>query len=403
MIIRTEQIITGDGSTVLRGEAVCIDENGSIVGIGSLEALRARWPDAPVRDYPGATLLPGLIDMHVHTGYWWSKPDSAEYNDYLVAYMALDNARRALQSGVTTIRDVSSPAHLCVTMTKAAQKGFIDIPRIVNSGVGLCMTGGHGWPLKGGIREVDGPWALRTAVREQIRDGAQWIKLLTSHRTDTPEFTQEELDAAVDEAHRVGVKIAVHAGTQPAIGMCIDAGFDTIEHGTYMTVAQARRMREKNLVWVPTIIAYTAIYEYLSARAGGPTGNVVADGAMKDYDYYKRAAEAYRDHFAELIATGVRTVTGTDMVIDGAPATPVAREVKYMVDYGMEPLSAIRAATANGAEALGMADRIGQVKEGLAADLLVVRGDPLADIAALSDVAEVYAGGKPVCRNGGRL
>ena len=128
----------------------------------------------------------------------------------------------------------------------------------------------------------------------ELRDGADWIKILTSHRTHTPEYTQEELNAAVDECHRRGVKICVHAGTHPSIQMCIDAGFDTIEHGTFMTREQAVQMRDKGIAWVPTIIAYTYIYEQLcdaatrEAVAGGIDGS-----GLSDFDYFKAAAEAF--------------------------------------------------------------------------------------------------------------
>ncbi|MDT8719217.1 amidohydrolase family protein [Clostridium sp. 19966] len=397
LIIEVDKIITGDGATVLNNTAIFIDEKGLIGKIGSAEQLKKLYPQECVQEYKDATLLPGLIDMHVHIGYWWTKPDYSEYNDFMIAYMALKNSQSTFKAGVTTIRDVASPEHLCISMKKAASRGFIQIPRIIDSGAGICMTGGHGWQLKGGIKEVNGPWEIRKTVREQIKNGAQWIKILSSHRSNTPEFTQEELNVAVDEAHRVGVKIAVHSGTQPSIQMCIDAGFDTIEHGTYLTVDQAQQMKEKNIVWVPTIIAYTGIYEYLKAYAGkGATGNVMVDGAIKDYEYYKSAAEAYRDNFGKLIKTGVKTIAGTDLVADGAPITPVALEMKYMVNYGMEPLEAIKAATSASAEVLGMSDKIGLIKEGLIADLLIVEGDPLKDIASMSNIAEVYYGGKSV-------
>lgn len=397
MIISTDKIITGDGETVLNNNAVFLNKDGIIGKIGSIEQLKALYPDECVKEFKGATLLPGLIDMHVHIGYWWTKPDFSEYNDFMVAYMAFDNSQKAFQAGVTTIRDVASPEHLCVSMNNAAAKGYIQIPRIINSGNGICMTGGHGWQLKGGVREVNGPWEIRKAVREQIKNGAQWIKILTSHRTDTPEFTQEELNAAVDECHRVGKKIAVHSGTQPSIQMCIDAGFDTIEHGTYLTVEQARQMKEKNIVWVPTISAYSAIYEYLNAYLGkGMTGNNLVDSAISQFEFYKSAAEAYRDHFADLSKTGVKIVAGTDMVADGAPTTPVPMELKYMVRYGMEPLEAIKTATSSSAEVLGLSDQIGQIKEGLQADLLIVEGDPVQNISNLSNVMGVYYGGKSV-------
>lgn len=399
MIISADRIITGDGSTVLNNAAVLTDDQGIIRKIGSIEQLKALNPGEHIREYAGATLLPGLIDMHVHIGYWWEKPDGFEYNDFMIAYMTLSNAHKAFAAGVTTMRDVSSPHLLCTTMNKAAEKGYIQIPRIIGCDTGLCMTGGHGYEITGGTREVNGPWELRAAIRECIKSGAQWIKILTSHRTNTPEYTQEELNAAADECHRLGKKICVHAGTQPSIQMCIDAGYDTIEHGTFMTMEQAREMADKGIAWVPTITAYTCTYERLEENKGKEVFGTFADYvAFKESEYFRAAAQAYRNNFGQFIKTGVKVVTGTDLVYYGAPITPVAREMQYMVDYGMEPIKAIQAATSNGAEVLGLSDRIGLISEDHIADLLVVEGDPLEDITNMAKVVEVYYGGKSVYR-----
>lgn len=184
--------------------------------------------------------------MHVHFGYYYSQPDLDNYDDYMVAYYALEQAKQSLRLGITTVRDLSCPPNLMKQLRLAGQKGYVTVPRIIHADAGICMTGGHGH--QDGVEEADSPWGVRAAIRRQLRAGADWVKILTSNRGDIPEFTQEELDAAVDEAHRQGVKIAVHSGTQPSIQMCIDAGFDTIEHGTFLTEAQARRWRKRNRV-----------------------------------------------------------------------------------------------------------------------------------------------------------
>lgn len=397
MIIKADKIITGDGLTVLDDSAVLIDDKGVIEKIDNIEQLKTIYPYEYIKEYNGATLLPGLIDMHVHIGFWWGKSDSYDYNDYLIAYMALANAQEAFSTGVTTMRDELSPQLLCITMKKAGEKNYIQIPRIIFSGEGLCMTGGHGHDLIGAVKEVDSPWKIRAAIREQIKNGAQWIKILTSHRTNTPEYTQEELNAAVDECHRLGRKISVHAGTQPSIQMCIDAGFDTIEHGTFLTLEQARIMVDKGIVWNPTIMAYCDEYENLKKNKGQETGgNIVMNTMLNDYEYFKKAAYAYSNNFGELIKTGVKVVTGTDSI--DTPITPVAKEIQYMVKFGMDPIKAIQAATSNGAEVLGLSNKTGQIKEGLIADLLIVEDDPIKDISNISKVIEVYYGGKSVYR-----
>ena len=155
------------------------------------------------------------------------------------------------------------------------------------------MTGGHGSQMGEGeaVEEIDSPWALRIAVRKRIKSGGRWVKLLTSHRTNTPEFTQEELNAAVDECHRLGGKIAVHAGTQPSIQMCIDAGVDTIEHGTFMSEEQAKQMVEKGIAWVPTVMVYS---------------EAAKDKAKKDpasAAYYEGARTAYFENLKRQLDT----------------------------------------------------------------------------------------------------
>ena len=268
--------------------------------------------------------------------------------------------------------------------------------RIIHADAGICMTGGHGH--QDGVEEADSPWGVRAAIRRQLRAGADWVKILTSNRGDIPEFTQEELDAAVDEAHRQGVKIAVHSGTQPSIQMCIDAGFDTIEHGTFLTEAQARQMAKKGIAWTPTITAYTYLYEQTKQmiEAGVDMDNPIAARAVHDQAFFKPAFEAYRDNFKKLYDTGVTVLAGSDMVLYKAPPLPIHQELGYMVDYGITPMEAIRTATYNAASVLGIENETGSLKEGLAGDLLIVKGDVSKNIRALDDVQEVYLAGEIV-------
>ncbi len=391
MIISAKRIITGDGKTVLTDQAICFDKN-SIKRIAPLNDLILEFPDHEVKEFGDSTILPGLIDMHVHIGYTFMRPDESLFTPFLKTLLAFNNLRKAFEAGVTTIRDVASETGLCVGLKTASQRDYIEIPRLISCEAGIAMTGGHGWQIgKGEVVEVDGPWELRKAIRTQIREGADWIKIMTSHRTSTPEFTQEELNAAVDECHRVGKKVAVHAGAQPSIGMAIKAGFDTIEHGTFITVEQAIEMKEKNLVWVPTIIAYNHYFEnYIKPSY---EKNLVTE---TEYLYVKRAVDAYTDNFMKIADTGVKIVAGTDLVSPGAPTTPVAKELAYMVKFGMTPLAAIQSATNAPAEVLGLCDKIGLIKEGFLADILVVSGDASTDIKALENVSSVFYAGKKI-------
>ena len=224
---------------------------------------------------------------------------------------------------------------------------------------------------------------MRKRIRRTIQEGAQWIKLLTSRRAWTPEFTQEELDAAVDEAHRLGHKIAVHSGVPVTIQMCIDAGVDTIEHGTFMSEEQAKQMVEKGIAWVPTVMVYS---------------EAAKDKAKKDpasAAYYEGARTAYFENLKRYYDMGVLIGAGTDVPVD-MHGVNTYFELEYLVRCGLTPLQAIEVGTGNGARILGMEDRIGQIQPGLEADLLVVRGDASRDITALRQVEAVYQRGRLV-------
>ena len=396
MIFCAKNVVLGDGKTVIESGAVFVGKDGKIKKVGKSSKICAKFPDEQITDYGDATILPGLFDMHVHLGYYYSQPDQNNYNDYEVAYYAAKQAEIALSLGITTVRDLSSPHNLCKSLRLAGEKGYTKVPRIIHADAGICMTGGHGH--EDGIDEVDGADNIRSAIRRQTRDGADWIKLLTSHRSDIPEYTQEELDAAVDECHRRNIKCAAHAGTQPSIEMSIQAGFDTIEHGTFMTEKQAMQMKKNGQAWTPTITAYTYLYEYCQkiTKEGGDLSNPVAAGAARDYAYFKPAADSYRENFKKIYDTGVTVLAGSDMVLYNAPPLPINKELYYMVQYGITPLEAIRTATVNPAKVLGLENITGMLEDGLEADLLVVSGNAALDITSLNHVKAVYLAGKPV-------
>lgn len=306
MIISTKYLITGDGKTVLTDKAVYIGEDGKIGKIAPKEELLKEFPQEEVKEYGDATLLPGLMDMHAHLAYGYSQPDSFNYGSQLIMLYALQHAQSAFERGITTVRDMSSAHGVCKNLKLAEKKGFVVIPRIVHTDTGICMTGGHAWEE---VEEADGPWAIRKEIRKQVRDGAEWVKILTTNRESYPELTQEELDAAVDECHRRGIKCGVHAGTNPGIQMCIDAGFDTIEHGTFMTLDHAKQMAEKGIAWTPTIMAYTYLYklckENIEKNGDAPVSDPVMQKEMANYEFFEPAYKAYRDHFKEFYDTGV--------------------------------------------------------------------------------------------------
>lgn len=396
MIYCGKHVLTGDGKTHLMDGAVVVNAEGVIQDVGLKAEMTAKYPSEEVKDYGDVTLLPGLCDMHVHFGYYYSQPDQGAFDDFMIAYYAQEQAKLALSLGITTVRDLSSPHNLCKQLQLAGEKGWVKVPRIIHSDAGMCMTGGHGYD--DGIEQVDGEWEIRKEIRKQLRDGADWVKILTSGRVSFPEFTQEELNAAVDESYRVGVKCAVHAGLQPALQMAIDAGFDTIEHGTFLTYEQVQQMAANGQAWVPTMTAYTVLYEFCKEKleAGYNKSDRIAAKAMKDMAFFEPAYNAYKDNFKKFYDTGVTVCTGSDMVLYDAPPLPINREMELMVEYGITPIQAIETATSNPAKVLGLADTIGQLKAGLLADMIVVKGNVAEDITAVNDLVDVYMSGEKV-------
>lgn len=391
MLITAEKIITGDGSTVLEQAGIYVDNAGKIKEVGPAAELKSRYPEEELREYPGSTLLPGLIDCHAHLGHFGCKPPVI--NDYMMAYLAQKYARDAFGRGVTTLRDMGSPEGVCMTMKAASEMGMFKIPRMEYGGCALCITGGHGsnYGLGEGAEETDGIDAIRRAIRTRVKHGSKWIKVMTSHRSDVCEYSQEELDLAVAESHRLGVKAMVHSGTQPSIGMCIKAGFDTIEHATFATKEQILEMAEKGIAWTPTILPYAMIYQMMEKKFEG------MEEKPREYHYAKAASDVYKNHFKEYYDTGVLITAGTDNVtMDGRSDLYVAKELAFMVEYGLTPLEAIQVATMNGAKVMDMEDKVGQIKEGLCADLLIVDGDASVDIQALEHIHTVYLNGEIV-------
>ena len=388
MILTADYILTGDSKTVLENAAVYL-ENGKIAMLGTPDEVKAAHPESEIKAYPGCTLMPGMIDMHVHIGFIWGRPDQRNFKEYRAMQGFFVGKRMAdtLKNGVTTIRDVASPDFVGIAIPKARAAGYIQAPRVITSGNGICMTGGHGSGLDGGVYEVDGPNEVRKAVRMNIRAGANHIKILTSEAWRGQEMNQDEINAAVDEAHRLGVRIAAHAGYGPSIQMCIDAGCDSIEHGTHLTPEQALQMKANDQTWVPTIYVFEQSIPG-ARKAGMPETHPI----MR---YYLDCHECYEKHFKALYDLGVRVACGTDTDCDNLPeASPVATECEWMVRYGLTPLQAIECATKNGAEGLGMGDRLGLIKENYIADIIAVKGKPHENIAALHDIEAVYQDGK---------
>ena len=395
MILTAKKAITGDGKTVLQDVGILI-RDGKIREIAAADELQHRMPEEAVTDYGSATLIPGYIDMHTHMGCYDGMWDLAQYNEYRKGILGYQQTAESFEHGVTTIRDAGCPDMLLETLRTMQTFGYAKLPRIFHSNQAIAMTGGHCWRM-GIVTQADGIDGLRTAIRKTIRSGADWIKIMTTHRMNTPlEYSQEELDFAVAETHRLGKKCFIHAALHPGLQMAIDAGPDSIEHGTRMTLDQAKQMIDKNIYWCPTIASLEYIVPQLMAK--DDDGNAYYQIQINDRNFYANNAAHIREHFLELAETGIKVIAGTDFDTGYIPSAPVGMELRYMHEFGWEPCKIIQAGTYNGAELLGIGDSVGLIKEGYTADIAVLDGDPETDGGAYEKIAATYFGGECVYR-----
>ncbi len=350
----------------------------------------------PTVDLTSYTIVPGLIDMHVHIDYYYSQPNVAEYadGDGLAACLAARNIRSTLEKGITTVRDVSSG--LGLKMRRAVELGYVPGSRIFTAGKGICMTGGHGHELTRGVREADSPEDVRKAVREQVKAGADLIKILTSHRSETPEYRQEELDAGVDEAHRLGYLVACHAAIMPAAKMAVTAGVDTLEHGTHLTDEVREMMAERGTYLIPTMIAYHSMGEAARRALQDPlgSGDYRRTTLAKYADWWIKTDEMLESQFRKATAAGLKIAVGTDIVIPDVEFSPFHTELEMMVKFGYSEMNTICAATRVAAEAMGRSADLGTIEKGKLADFVAVSGNPLERISNLRKVHMVVKEGR---------
>jgi imidazolonepropionase-like amidohydrolase len=388
-------------SDAVTKNAVVVVEDGRITSVGG--AVPA---GADVIDLGDATLLPGFIDAHVHLTMEASNNWYADFYNGVMrqpteqAFYAAMYAKRAVEAGFTTVRNVGADDYVDVGLRNAINAGLIPGPRMLTAVHAIGATGGHGdgapippargVPQTGPIDGVcNGPDECRAAVRFQIKYGADVIKFMPSggvlslgDPVDAPELSQDEMNAIVEEAHHWGRKVAAHCHGDSAAKMAITAGADSIEHGSFIKPDTLATMKEKGVYLVPTLMA-------------GFTVGTQADKFPPSIAVKARAAhDAMFGMFRNAVKTGVKIALGTDSAVSTHGQN--AHEFGLMVDNGLTPAQALHAGTNVDAQLLGLADRVGTIEPGKIADLVAVPGNPLDDIHTTEHVFFVMKDGKVV-------
>ncbi len=388
LILTGALLLDGTGAEPERGRAVVV-EDGRIARVVD----EAQLPRGTRLDLAGCTLLPGLINCHVHLCLGGEADPVRPLRDEPPAFTAIKamaRARETLVAGVTTVRDLGGHHYAELAVRRAIDEGVVVGPRIVAAGKVICMTGGHGYWTG---READGPDDVRRAVREQLKAGADLIKIIATGGVLTAgvepgaaQLSLAEMRAAVEEATKAGRRTAAHAQGAAGIADAVDAGITSIEHGIYLTEEIVARMRQRGTFLVPTLNAPAAIVR------GGVAAGVPEFMVRKS----ESVMAAHVASFQLALRAGVRIAAGAD---SGTPFNrhgSLVPELSLMVEHGMTPLAAIRAATADAADLLGRGEIIGRIAPGFTADLVAVAGNPAERLQALDDVRRVFVRGRDV-------
>ena len=395
--IHAGRMIDGKSDAV-QSDVLVLVEGDRIVAVGPRSQLASRVPaNAETIELGGATILPGLIDNHTHV-LLQGDITSADYDEQLLkesipyrAIRATAAVRTSLMNGFTTIRDLETEGAMYadVDVKTAIARGVIPGPRMFVSTRAMSTTGtypllGYSWELKmpEGVQIVDGPAEIQKAVREEAKYGADWIKFYADRKyyigsdgrlRSWVNFTDEELKMLVTEAHRLGKRVAAHAMGWDGIDAALRAGVNSIEHGDGLTDDLLDRMVAQKVYWCPTIF----VGVYVAPGRGG---------------IWPKMVDLERVAFGKALRKGVMISYGTD--VGGFAWTEnQAQEFAYMVRYGMSPMAAIKSATSVAASLLDQSDNFGTIEPGKLADIVAVKGDPIADISELTRVSFVMKAG----------
>jgi imidazolonepropionase-like amidohydrolase len=401
-LIQADRLIDGTGGAPLEAPVV-------VVRGTRIEAVLQGEPPAGLTDeadqvlsFPGCTLLPGLIDMHVHLNQpgdgtpadrWMQEPDGV-----IGAHSAIA-AEAALDAGITTVRDCGSRADTAFHVRRTHDFGYGRGARLVLAGSPITITGGHGWNLGG---EADGPEGLRLKVRSLVKSGADFIKVLGSGGGTAntiswlPAFRTEEFAALVDETHRLGRRITIHCLNATTMEQAIDAGADQLEHAWFILDDDG------NQEYVPAVadkLAAAGVAITPTLSVGSYCVRAVQDKQTRTAEEeaflrrWEGMLETNLSHLGRLYEAGVTIVAGTDAGWRFTPFDALPEEIALLHRSGMPAMAAIQAATSRAAAVMGRENEIGSVQGGLQADLIAVHGDPLADLSALRDLRLVMQAG----------
>lgn len=392
--IKVDRLYVGDGSPAIT-EAVAVWSGSKIIAVGSQSDVRIP-SDAEIVDAPGYTLTPGLIDVHVHLAYSGTpqkrafRSEAVDMSYPRMALRAAAHARATLEAGFTTVRDMNAPGGVIIDLRNAIDAGELEGPRIRACGLGLSVTGGHmDQPGFGDHIHMDdmtypcdGPEAFRRGVRAQVKRGADFIKInvCVSSVTDPQspyrqEMTDQEIAAAISEAHMLEKAVAAHTSGGPSIRTAVELGLDTVEHGHWLDDDTVSSMAQRGSTLVPTLLVNERNFDFTPEQMGA-----TAEG----WRWLGLARTAKWESLRKAHEAGVRVAVGTDAGFMLPHGAMNAREIELLVEGGLTPLEALTAATKNGAEVTRMPS-VGTLEAGKLADLLLVKGDPIEDVTLFQD------------------